>query len=179
VELGNDRRITIQFHVLGGYHHVNLEVIGLQQLSFQLPELDRKKTQAAVEAAFEKYRVFKTITFDEREAGITAGYNERFHGPTNVTSDQTAQIAVHNVDVPNMRKVYCERLERVVKRLHPKERVIIEARYMKEPYVLDYVVYNHVCNPPMTDKTYDKYRWKAFYKIALALDIAVERSAEK
>lgn len=147
----------------------------VQSELFMLPELDRKKTQAAVEAALEKYRIFKTITFDEREAGITAGYNERFHGPTNVTSDQTAQIAMHNVDVPAMRKAYCERLERIVKRLHPKERVIVEARYMNEAYVYDYVVYNQVCNPPITAKTYDKYRRNAFYKIALAMDIAVEK----
>lgn len=147
----------------------------VQSELFQLPELDRKKTQAAVEAALEKYRIFRTITFEEREAGITAGYNERFHGPTNVTSDQTAQIAVHNADVPAMRKTYCERIERIVKRLHPKERLLIEARYMKEAYVYDYAVHNHIFNPPISRCTYDKIRRNAFYQISLALDIAVEK----
>lgn len=142
---------------------------------FTLPELDRKKTQAAVEAALEKYRLYKTITFDEREASVTAGYSDMPRSYTGTTTDQTAQIATHNVDVPNMRRAYCERLEKVVKRLHPKERVIIEARYMREEYVRDYAVYNHICNPPMSDKTYDKYRRNAFYKIALAMDIAVEK----
>ena len=31
-----------------------------------LPELDRRKTQSAVEAIFEKYRIYKTITFEVR-----------------------------------------------------------------------------------------------------------------
>ncbi|MGG0171364.1 hypothetical protein ABEY25_14780 [Paenibacillus dokdonensis] len=70
----------------------------MTQMSFELPELDRKKTQTAVEAALEKYRIFKAITFEEREAGVTASATERFHGPTNVTSDQTADIAIYNVD---------------------------------------------------------------------------------
>jgi ArpU family phage transcriptional regulator len=147
----------------------------MQTELFMLPELDRKRTQAAVEAALEKYRIFKTITFDEREAGTTAGYNERFHGPTNVTSDQTAQIATHNVDVPAQRQVYCERIERIVKRLHPKERLLIEARYMKESYLFDHAVYNHIFNPPISWGTYNKLRRNAFYQIALAMDIAVEK----
>jgi ArpU family phage transcriptional regulator len=145
----------------------------VQSELFQLPELDRKKTQAAVEAALEKYRIFRTITFDEREAGITAGYNERFHGPTNVTSDQTAQIAVHNVDVPAMRRSYCERIEKAVKRLPIIEQKIIHARYMEDDYVFDYQVYRIVLG--ISEMTYMKRRWKAFYKLALTLDIAVEK----
>lgn len=145
------------------------------QLSFELPELDRKKTQAAVEAALEKYRIYKYLTFEEKEASTTSSFNERFHGPTNVTIDQTAQIATHNVDVPAARKAYCDRIERAVKRLHPKERLLIEERYMKDDYVFDYVVYNQVFNPPISEGTYVKIRWKAFYRLALALDIAIEK----
>lgn len=148
-------------------------------MSFELPELDRKKTQEAVEAALEKYRIFKYLAFEDREASITAGYTERFHGPANVTSDQTADIAIYNVDVPAQRKAYCEKIERAVKRLHPKERLILEERYMKEDYngeyVRDYQIYSFVFNPPISNMTYSKIRWKAFYRLALALDIAVEK----
>jgi hypothetical protein len=42
-----------------------------------LPELDRKKTQEAVEDALEKYRIFKFISFEKREATITASYELR------------------------------------------------------------------------------------------------------
>nr|WP_082198256.1 ArpU family phage packaging/lysis transcriptional regulator [Bacillus sp. FJAT-26390] len=146
-------------------------------MSFKIPELDREMTQAAVEQALEEYRLYNTITLDEREASITAGYNERFHGPTNTTSDQTANIAIHNVDKAAARWAYCERLERAVRRLHPKERLLIEERYMKEDYVYDWVVYQQRFNPPISAGTYSKIRWKAFYKLALTLDIAVEKTS--
>lgn len=148
-------------------------------MGFELPELDRKRTQAAVEAALEKYRIFKTITFEEREASTTTGYNERFHGPTNTTSDQTASIAIHNVDVPEQRRAYCTRLEKAVARLHPKERLLIEERYMKDDYVFDWTVYQQTFNPPISAGTYTKIRWKAFYKLALALDLAVEKGTQE
>ena len=48
---------------------------------------------------------------------MTASYTERFHGPTNVTSDQTAAVAIYNVDMPAARKQYCETIESIVERL--------------------------------------------------------------
>lgn len=149
----------------------------MEKMVFELPELDRKKTQAAVEAAMEKYRIFKTITFEEREASITASYSERFHGPTNQTSDQTADIAIHNVDEPAFRRSYCERIERAVKRLPRLERFLIEERYLSEDseYITDYNLYCHKFQPPISKDTYAKIRWKAFYKLALSLNIQVVR----
>lgn len=132
-----------------------------------LPELDRRKTQIAVEAIFEKYRIYKMITFEVREASMTASYTERFHGPTNVTSDQTAKIAIYNVDVPAARKDYCEMIESIVGRLSEREQLLIRERYMKQDDVFDYKVYNHILEPPVSKDTYTKIRTKAFYKMAL------------
>lgn len=134
-----------------------------------LPELDRRKTQRAVEAIFEKYRIYKTITFEMREASVTASYTERFHGPTNVTSDQTAQVAIYNVDMPAARKRYCEMIESIVDRLNDREQLLIRERYMKQDDVFDYKVYNYVFDPPVSKDTYMKIRSKAFYKLALVL----------
>ncbi|MEK3733659.1 MULTISPECIES: ArpU family phage packaging/lysis transcriptional regulator [Paenibacillus] len=134
-----------------------------------LPELDRRKTQRAVEAIFEKYRIYKTITFEVREASITASYTERFHGPTNVTSDQTAQVAVYNVDMPAARQRYCEMIESIVERLGEREQLLIRERYMKQDDVFDYKVYNYIFDPPVSKDTYVKIRSKAFYKLALVL----------
>ncbi len=133
-----------------------------------LPELDRRKTQTAVEGLLEKYRIYKMITFEAREASVTASYTERFHGPTNVTSDQTAQIAAYNVDVPAARKAYCEMIESIVDRLSERERTVIRERYMKQDEVFDYKIYNYVLDPPVSKDTYTKIRTKAFYKMALA-----------
>jgi ArpU family phage transcriptional regulator len=123
-----------------------------------LPELDRRKTQSAVEAIFEKYRIYKTITFEVRETSVTASYTERFHGPTNVTSDQTASVAM-----------YCEIIESIVERLGEREQTLIRERYMKQDDVFDYKVYNHILEPPVSKDTYTKIRTRAFYKLALAL----------
>lgn len=133
-----------------------------------LPQLDRRKTQAAVEAILEKYRIYKTITFEVREASVTASYTERFHGPTNVTSDQTAQVAVYNVDAPAARQAYCQMIESIVERLGEREQTLIRERYMKEDDVFDYKVYNYVLDPPVSKDTYTKIRTRAFYKMALA-----------
>jgi ArpU family phage transcriptional regulator len=155
----------------------------MQQLSFGddfLPELDRKKTQKAVEAALAKYRLYKYLTFDEREATITANYELREGGASNKTSDQTAVIAIHNVDAQQARKAYCERIERAVKRLPRMERFLIEERYMCEEaeYITDYNVYCHKFQPPISPVTYANIRWKAFYKLALNLNLAVKKGSD-
>jgi ArpU family phage transcriptional regulator len=146
-------------------------------MSFELPELDRKATQAKVEEHLEKYRLFKYLTFEEREASITSSRTPRFHGSTNQTSDQTASIALYNVDEQEKRKHFCERLERAVKRLPKMEGFLIEERYMVEDaeYLTDLNVYNFKFQPPISATTYDKIRWKAFYKLALNLNIAVTK----
>ncbi|WP_328032288.1 ArpU family phage packaging/lysis transcriptional regulator [Halalkalibacterium halodurans] len=147
----------------------------MKPLSFDLPELDQKKTKEAVEAALEKYRLFKYLTFEEREASITTSPEERFHGPTNQTSDQTAQVAIYNADQQEYRRQYCERIERAVKRLPPLERFLIERRYMAEDakYKTDMQVYSFEFQPPMSHVRYAKIRWEAFYKLAFNLKIVV------
>ncbi|MCM3487883.1 transcriptional regulator [Alkalihalophilus marmarensis] len=146
-------------------------------MSFDLPELDQKKTKEAVEAALEKYRIFKYLEFEEREVSITASSEERFHGPTNTTTDQTAQVAIYNADQREYRKSYCERIERAVKRLPPMERTLLEERYMCEEaeYLTDINVYCFKFKPPISQRTYIKFRWRAFYKLSLSLNIAVTK----
>jgi ArpU family phage transcriptional regulator len=149
-------------------------------MDFELPELDRKATKTKVEDHLEKYRLLKYLTFDEREASITASSDPRYHGPTNQTSDQTSSIAIHNVDEQEKRKHFCFRTERAVKHLPPMERFLIEARYMSEEseYITDLTVYCHRFQPPISHVTYDKIRWKAFYRLALNLNIAVTKLSE-
>lgn len=144
-------------------------------MSFELPELDRKSTQAAVEAALDKYRLFKFLTFEDREASTTASAEVRYHGPTNQTSDQTSDIAIYNADQQKYRREYCERMERAVNRLPKMEKFLIEERYMSEDadYITDYNTYCFKFQPSISEGTYTKIRWKAFYKLALNLNIAV------
>lgn len=146
-------------------------------MSFELPELDRKETQAAVERTLSKYRMAKYLSFDEREANTTPAYVERMHGPTNETSDQTADIAIHNAEEQEKRKQFCNRVEQSVKRLPPLERFLIEKRYMAEDaeYLTDHNVYAFKFAPPISHVTYANIRWRAFYKLALNLKIEVQK----
>ena len=146
----------------------------LKQMSFVLPEIDRKATQQKVEEHLEQYRLFKYLAFEDREASITASTEERFHGPTNVTSDQTASIAIYNADQQKFRENFIFRTERAVDRLPKMEKFLIQERYMssESEYITDYNVYNFKFQPPISDKKYSNIRWRAFYKLALNLNIA-------
>ncbi|CAH1055945.1 ArpU family phage packaging/lysis transcriptional regulator [Paenibacillus pseudetheri] len=150
------------------------------QQSF-LPEIDRERTQAAVEAALYKYRENKFLTFEEREANVTGSYEDRPSGPTNITSDQTANIAIYNVDSQSYRKSFCERIERVVNRMPKMEGFLIKERYMttEHDYITDQKVYNFSFKPPISAPTYIKIRWRAFYKLALELNLVVERERKE
>lgn len=146
------------------------------QQSF-LPAIDRKRTQAAVLGALEKYRIYKYLSFEEREASTTAAYSDMPRSsPTNVTTDQTASIAIYNADQQRYRKEYCDRVERAVKRMPRLERFLIEERYMttEHDYITDQKVYSFVFNPPISEPTYSRIRWRAFYKLALELNVVVE-----
>lgn len=141
---------------------------------FELPELDRKATQSALETELEKYRLYKYLIFDEKESVITSSSEIRYHGPTNQNSDQTGSIAIYNADQQRYRKVYCNRVEWAVRRLPKMERFLIEERYMCEDaeYISDYQIYSFKFQPPISEKTYSKIRWKAFYKLAFNLNVA-------
>ncbi|CAH1058786.1 ArpU family phage packaging/lysis transcriptional regulator [Paenibacillus pseudetheri] len=149
------------------------------QQSF-LPEIDREQTQAAVEAAFERYRINKFLTFEEREATTTAAWSATPRSDTGTTSDQTGNIAIYNVDGLAARKDYCERIERIVNRLPRMEKFLIETKYMSNDH--DYITHEKVYTlefaPPISSRTYGKLRWKAFYKLALHLNLIVEKEIE-
>ncbi|MCM3122753.1 MULTISPECIES: ArpU family phage packaging/lysis transcriptional regulator [unclassified Mesobacillus] len=150
-------------------------------MSFELPELDRKATQKKVEEYLEKYRLFKYLTFEERESSVTASSTPRYHAPTNLTGDQTGSIAIYNVDEQERRKLFCEWIDRAVNKLPKMERFLIEERYMSDDseYLTDFNVYCHKFQPPISSMTYAKIRWKAFYRLALNLNIAVTKEDKK
>lgn len=150
------------------------------QQSF-LPEIDRERTQAAVEAALYRYRESKFLTFEEREATTTAAWSDSPKGFTGVTTDQTSNIAIHNVDGKADRRKYCERIEKIVDRLPRMESFLIKERYMTNEYdyITDQKVYNFSFQPAISAPTYIKIRWRAFYKLALELKLVYEKEPKK
>ncbi|SNZ14509.1 phage transcriptional regulator, ArpU family [Terribacillus aidingensis] len=149
-------------------------------MEFELPELDRKATQREVEAALERYRIYNYLTYEEKEATTTASYDDVGGGRANTISDQTGNIATQNVDEVAKRKKYCERVIRSVNKMPKMERFLIEKRYLSREadYITDAKVYSFEFQPPISHVTYGKLRWKAFYKLALDLNIAVTKSNE-
>ena len=141
----------------------------------EIPELDKKRTQKSVENALLDYRLYKHLTFDEREASVTSSIDEIGGGKSNLTSDQTGAIATWNVDQQRARSEYCKKIEQVVKRLPTTEKFLVEERYMsvESEYLTDYNVYCFKFDPPISAMTYAAIRWKAFYKLALSLEIAI------
>lgn len=118
----------------------------------ELPEMDHKKVQTAIEEVLEKYRLFKSNTFEERE----------------VNNDQAAAINSHNVNEPEVRRSFCDRVERAVNKLYPKEKYLVTERYMTDNHVTDIRMYTDVM--PMSSDTYAKIRRSAFYRLAFNLD---------
>jgi ArpU family phage transcriptional regulator len=134
---------------------------------------DRKAIRKSVESALAKYRMYKYLTYDEREATITANYELRVGGSSNIPSDGTGTIAIHNVDGQAARRAYCEQVERAVDRLPRMEKFLITERYMgaDSEYITDYSVYCHRFDPPISEGTYSKIRNRAMYKLADMLGI--------
>ena len=150
----------------------------LHQMGFEFPELDRKATKRAVEEALARYRLYKYLTFEEKEPVVTAKYDV-VGSRGNKISDQTAAVAVYNVDEQEKCRQYCERIERAVSRLPKLERFLIEERYMcqEAEYITDYHVYSFRFDPPISQPTYARIRWRAFYKLALDLNIGVPKES--
>jgi ArpU family phage transcriptional regulator len=141
-----------------------------QQLLFQLPEIDREATRNKVEEALETTRIYKQIGFVPREVKSTPSYEPRFHGPTNVNSKPTEEIASYNVDTEELMRQTCEAVDRAVNRLWKKERDIIQQRYLDNEDAFDYLLCFEMS---MSERTYRRIKADAIYKLAFMLDLAV------
>jgi len=126
-----------------------------------------------METELERYRLWKFITFQEREASITTTWSDTHKGFTGTVSDQTGNIATYNVNEPERRQRFCERVEKAVSRLPEKEQQIISERYMQRTEVYDFVVFNQILDPPMSHVPYDKLKVRAMAKLALMLNIQI------
>ncbi|WP_246029134.1 ArpU family phage packaging/lysis transcriptional regulator [Paenibacillus humicus] len=129
-----------------------------------LNDLDGKKTQAAIEAVFEKYLFYKSITFEEREASTTASYSDIPRSYTGTTSDQTGSIAMYNVDEPERRRIFMDKVRAGVRKLPVTERTLIDFRYMQDEYKRDLDVFQ--TDMPMGKNRYMEIRLRAFYRLA-------------
>lgn len=140
----------------------------------ELPAIDETQTQKAIEDCLDRALLYKLVDYDRREATITASYEERMHtGSTGIT-DQTATVALHNVQQEQIRVRHIERVERAVSKLKRLQQQIIKERYLTIIGVTDTEVYLEIL--AIDKKTYYRHRNEALYTLAFFLGVYVKRS---
>ena len=149
----------------------------LKQMSFVLPEIDRKATQEAVEGAIEKYRFYLMSVPEEKLPQVTPKYTLELPVFSNQFHSSTESIAIERVDEERRRVEYVEFFRRAVNRLNKKEREAFILRYLGEDELYDYEVYNEL---GMSESYYhQKFKPRIFYKLAFALKIEVLKPKEE
>lgn len=140
------------------------------QMSFNLPEINRKETRDKVEAALEKYQIMLLMDPEEYEPKITASFNIAPAAPTNEFHSTTESVTIRRMDDERRRKKYINRIKNAVNRLNYNERSIIIKRYLVEDDIYDYEVYNEL---GFSERKYYRIKARAFYKLAFILRIEV------
>lgn len=145
------------------------------QLQFNLPEIDRDKTKAAVEKALETYRLFSLQVSLDRLPSITASYSLA-PAASNLPSSSTEQAAIANVEYEQKRVKYITWIANAVNRISKIERAIIYKRYLQDNELFDYQIYREL---NMSERNYYRLKSRVFYKLAFALKIEVYKEVDE
>ncbi|OAK72671.1 ArpU family phage packaging/lysis transcriptional regulator [Lederbergia galactosidilytica] len=148
----------------------------MNKLDFQLSAIDRKATKEEVENALERYRIMLLTQELNQLPKVTQSFSLVPPTNTNEFHSSTEQVAVNNANYEMERAKYIKRITLAVNRLGYKERAILIMRYMTEDDVFDYEVYSEL---NMSERTYRRYKSKAFYRLAFALGIEVYAEEEE
>lgn len=143
------------------------------QLQFNLPEIDRDATKAAVEKALETYRLYALQVSLDRLPNITASYSFTPPSPK-LPSSSTEQAAIANIDYEQARIKYINWIASAVNRLTKTERMIIHKRYLQDNEMFDYQIYAEF---NMSERNYYRMKARMIYKLAFALKIEVFKEA--
>ncbi|WP_062105223.1 ArpU family phage packaging/lysis transcriptional regulator [Bacillus niameyensis] len=142
----------------------------MNQFDFQLSAIDRKATKEEVEKALEKYRIMLLTQELNQLPKVTQSFSLIPPTNTNAFHSSTEQAAINNANYELERNKYIKRVTLAVNRLGFKERAILIKRYMTVDDVFDYEVYSEL---NMSERSYHRYKSRAFYKLAFALGIEV------
>jgi ArpU family phage transcriptional regulator len=137
---------------------------------FMLPEIDREKTKAAVESAFEKYRFYLLIVPEDKLPKVTVTYSIVPPSFSNEFYSSTEQAAIKRIELEMERENYIKWLVRGINRLNKLEREIIFKRYLEDEEVFDYEIYNEI---GMSERRYYRLKARIFYKLAFILKIEI------
>ncbi|KXY34872.1 ArpU family phage packaging/lysis transcriptional regulator [Bacillus sp. FSL K6-0067] len=153
-----------------------------KQLSF-LPKIDRAATQEKLEGVLESVRIYRQFGMIRKEMKVTPSYEIREHGPTHAVGKPLEDVAIANVQ-QSIREEWLElisfRIDQFLNRLGNGnagriQRDIINKRYLEEEDVCDYMIYNEI---GMAERTYRRWKSRAFYNLAFALRLEVYENEE-
>jgi ArpU family phage transcriptional regulator len=146
-----------------------------KQLTFKLPEIDRKETQQRVEDALEMYRMYLLTVPEEKLPKVTASYTLVPPSNSNQFSSSVEDAVISKVDFETERDAYIERIRKAVNRLTAREREMVIRKYFGEEELYDYEVYNEI---GMGETFYNqKFKPRVFYKLAFILRIEVYKNS--
>jgi ArpU family phage transcriptional regulator len=141
-----------------------------RQISFELPEIDRKLTREEVEKHLEMYRVLLITQPEEKLPMITQQYSLTPRSITNAFSSSTESSAIENVDRELFIQDYIKRTNKAINRLPRQERAIIIKNYCETEHKYNYEIYNEL---GMSERHYNRIKGRAFYNLALILRLEV------
>ncbi|WP_026592380.1 ArpU family phage packaging/lysis transcriptional regulator [Bacillus sp. UNC437CL72CviS29] len=148
----------------------------MTQLTF-LFKIDRAATQEKLESLLEEVRIYRQFGMVREEMKVTPSYEVRYHGSTNVVGNLLEDVALENIK-RSEREQYLKnmsfRIDKFLSRLGNGragriQRDIINKRYLEED-VCDYMIYNEIV---MAERTYRRWKSRAFYNLAFALRLEV------
>ncbi|OWT52699.1 MULTISPECIES: ArpU family phage packaging/lysis transcriptional regulator [Bacillus] len=149
----------------------------MNQLTF-LSKIDRAATQEKLESLLEEVRIYKQFGMVREEMKVTPSYEVRYHGPTNTVGNPLEDVALENIK-RSEREQYLKnmsfRIDQFLSRLGNGragkiQRDIINKRYLEEEDICDYMIYNEI---GMAERTYRRWKSRAFYNLAFALRLEI------
>jgi ArpU family phage transcriptional regulator len=147
----------------------------VKELDNQLDAIDRKATKEKVENELDKYRLMLLTQELDNMPKVTQNFSLIPPTHTNEFHSSTEDAAITNADYERKRREFIKRVSMAVNRLGYKERAILIRRYMTEESVFDYEVYSEL---NMSERTYHRYKSKAFYRLAFALKLEVYEESD-
>lgn len=132
--------------------------------------VDEDATREAVEKYLLQAREYMVTEYIPEEATVTASYSDMPRSYTGVTSDQTANLAIRNVDEPGRRRRHIQRAEQAISRLGKKQQRLIRFRYMEDDGVLDV---DTAAELGYSSRHYRRYKSAAIYRLAGILGLVV------
>jgi ArpU family phage transcriptional regulator len=148
----------------------------VKNIKHLLPPIDEEETREKVEKVLAEVLLYRDSDFERKEATITASYELRESQRTNETSDQTANIAIANVEEEERRERLISRVEWALRKLSKRQRELITERYLTTFDILDKDVYYGIMG--ISWGTYDKIRTEAFYLLAFHLKLYVVKEVK-